>query len=371
MTIILGLDRITSLLLFLSLEVSTIEHSQAVDDRYLERKLYDALFHTALNRIQAEKNKKLIRYTSYDKVVKLFQSMQLPMSHISYMNDHQEISYAANIFINTLLHSKEATDLLKAYMRDFCKLPEKGSNEICQWLRTVKNRLRYDTNIISFSSVCQPPNNTQDTLTAYPQWNHGSSLMWQAYAPDMGAAIIFDLISADCSPENPLSKMNVILSPVAYLSEVALEKTIIKTLKKVFVEFSNCEKPSYEYCNQAITSAIVFAMASIKHPAFSDEDEWRLIFLDNDTTRGLSASQFVNNNFRPFIPLVANDDIGLSVKKHFIKVILAPFKGAEASSIKLSRIMEECGVENAKEKICISEIPLRTQEKNSNNILKA
>ena len=50
---------------------------------------------------------------------------------------------------------------------------------------------------------------------------------------------------------------------------------------KVFNDFKNSPKPDAKYCGQVITNALMYAMASIKHPGFVDEDEWRLIYLHN------------------------------------------------------------------------------------------
>ena len=99
-------------------------------------------------------------------------------------------------------------------------------------------------------------------------------------------------------------------------------------------------------------------MASIKHPGFADEDEWRLIYLYNKDSQNSLRPLLYKGSWYFTIPLVTYLSPGLSIHKHFEKVMIAPYGGADKDCSDLIKIIEKCGINDARNKVHISQIPL-------------
>lgn len=108
-------------------------------------------------------------------------------------------------------------------------------------------------------------------------------------------------------------------------------------------------------------------MASIKHTRFVDEDEWRLIYLHNTDSQNSLRQLLYKGSWYFTIPLVTYISPSLSIHNHFEKVMIAPYKDADKDSNNLIKIIEQCGVNDARNKVHISQIPLIIKNIESNH----
>lgn len=258
-----------------------------------------------------------IRYTGYDRILDMVKFSAMPMSHISRMNDNLEITYGADAIIDAFTMSKERANALNEIFIQYC--PGHKFTEplvgIREWLSRVKNQLLHHTNIVSFCQLRTKFIGKGATAACLAELQDGCSLMWQSYGKAKSAAIVFDLLGADAGECSRLGKINVDFSPVSYLSKQGIANTIDLVLERTKQNLEEKKCVCGEQLNNWLTYALVLAMASIKHPAFHHEREWRLIhFSPNGGIRKMEH----NGHEAYEIPLWNRGNFGgLSLQENF------------------------------------------------------
>lgn len=186
--------------------------------------------------------------------------------------------------------------------------------------------------------------------------------MWRAYGQRSGIAIV--LKPPQIYSATPL---NVFLSSVAYFSD----KHLLRELDGVVYRMGR----HHEFLKTLPRDLLIFvayrmlamAAVSLKHPAFKEEREWRLVHFPLEqpsshvkhTTEVMSGvSQLVYQ-----VPLKNNpsaDINGISVPDLLDRVIIGPTQYPGPIYASLVEELTKAGVTDAANKVCVSWIPLRT-----------
>jgi hypothetical protein len=109
-----------------------------------------------------------------------------------------------------------------------------------------------------------------------------------------------------------------------------------------------------------------FAVLCTKHPGFSEELEWRIMYSPNlQKSRTIEQSvQTIQNTPQivQAIPLKNSPEEGLfnaAIPDLLDRVIIGPTENAFTISLALEALLGECGVSDPQSRIKISGIPLR------------
>ncbi len=190
----------------------------------------------------------------------------------------------------------------------------------------------------------------------------GRLSMWRAYGANFGVAIIL-------RPPRPYSAvpLNVMLSPVEYFSKESSWRLLDHLIDRVERNQIELKKLPPELLTLSAYRMLVIAALSLKHPAFEEEREWRLIHLPFENPSIFVKQEIVSIKGVPQkiykIPLenYPSDGIsGVSIPDLLDRIIIGPaqFVGPIFSS--LIEVLLEVGVEEPHKKIIFSQIPLRT-----------
>ena len=98
--------------------------------------------------------------------------------------------------------------------------------------------------------------------------------MWRAYGgPTSGVALIFNTEVF----ENDAGQLNTYSSPVAYGNEAVLFSNLKEVADGLTANIEAIKQVPFQNAQSIITNALQFATLSFKHPAFVEEQEWRVI----------------------------------------------------------------------------------------------
>lgn len=203
-------------------------------------------------------NKQLLaHYTTADAAMKIIKNRCLWLRNAAVMNDYSEVSYGRDVIepvINGPIGAK-LFDVLDG-------LRDNLSRELME--RHVGHR-GHARETVFVSSLCE--HKPDDML--------GRLSMWRAYGgPVAGVALIFKNTAITNELEYPL---NVMASPVlyGYSSDFAVEFEKMVLGLEQEKDFLATLEPGLVL--NVVSTALQMATLSIKHPGFSEEQEWRLI----------------------------------------------------------------------------------------------
>jgi hypothetical protein len=215
----------------------------------------------------------LFHYTGAPAVRGILQSDRVWASGSQYMNDWMEVVYGYDIIMNGL------RDLVKRG-----KLPERSRAVFTQVLDLMKSP---DSPFIDayFAAFCEKGNLLSQ---------------WRAYAGTQGFAIEFDplAIKGELTLTTKALARNLRLAKVEYDP-----KQQQKNFRNLTEELSDTiERQSSEAKESSLSALVEFTRmvlsswaATVKHPGFEEEQEWRVIFqpLITEEEKYLSTSEFV------------------------------------------------------------------------------
>jgi len=301
----------------------------------------------------------LAHYTSVEVVEKILKDHEIWMSHPFHMNDIEELQFGLNLGARMF--------------RDYCydsKLPTSVSDQI---FKEFHGFLKYmnDKTIIDTYVVCFKAHALGDT--------DGSLPMWRSYGDyGHGAAIVFDPTQFPQEPVIPLRTAKVLYKSAPEREE--LLNSILSFWRDTTIKYyANINFREDEQSD--LFMAAFFALFSIKifaiftkHPGFSYEDEWRIVYLpewDNQE----HFKEFLSYNIGPsgiepklkfnvkkYNNLVSKGKIGTSqIDFHEIvnSVILGPSISSPLAKASFLRALNGSDFHKLTDKVHSSSIPLR------------
>ena len=304
--------------------------------------------------IEARKTS-FVHYTSSGNLLNVIRGKQFWMRNASIMNDYSEIQYGIEL-LATCYRGDPGNRLKGILRKNF------GSNEIAEKLEHYYNGwLKSHMDETYIVSICEH-DQTED--------NYGRLSMWRAYAPNSGVALVLNG-SVFTKPSDALGANTY---PVLYADQKKFN-SIFDQLVTGLEEIA----PSFEEGN--ITDSDVLAellsafrefIVTTKHPGFSEEREWRVIYNpqyqhSRYITESIECVGSVPQKIQS-IPLDTfsseNDDnaeftIDARIPNLFQRIIVGPSETPEVIKGALAHELEKAEVTDVYEKIVISDIPLR------------
>lgn len=302
----------------------------------------------AANRVQSI-GCRFAYYTTAATALEVLRRREIWMRNTMVMNDYSEVEHGLTCIFEA--YQSEAGRKLKAVLdaehsgisADFEKL-------FNAWIPGFKR----DTYVACLSE--HPPEEDK----------YGRLSMWRAYGGAAGVALIVNG-GVLFRPSDALAAYS---SPVAYLSPGALSNELAALAAALEQNNDLLKRLGRDGAKQAMFRMLRFAAVCIKHPAFAEEREWRVVAspalqpstripVEVETIGGIPQKVLK-------IKLENHPDeglIGLEPNEFVDRVLIGPCEHAEVIGQAIWRAMEIAGISNAGEKIVYTGIPLRGDQR--------
>ena len=277
-------------------------------------KIFYCDYHKRMEELKKSTNK-LVHYTSASAGLKILQNKEIWMRRVSCMNDFSEVQHGKDLFID--LWKNTERDIIQKLTSLF---GDNGDvfNEVMGELGKISAFNILHSYITCFSEHLE----SED--------KYGRLSMWRGYGKGTGIALVLkkDIFYSD------YDSLDVFTSPVAYLN-----------LRDFLIEW------------------LEILILSIKHPAFCEEKEWRVISFEG--AKGIKKDIIdLNGMPQPIqkIPLsekLQTDGDGFSVNEILDHIIIGPTQYAIPIYQALVEELEKLNVKDAKKKVVFSDIPYR------------
>lgn len=287
-------------------------------------------------------NRRLVHYTSLEVACSIFQNKRFWMRNAAVMNDYSEIRWGEHCLERA--RTAAAGERLRHAMDEAHPgVNERVLAESDEW----RGDLRSKTYLASFAIH----EDIEDT------W--GRLSMWRAYG---NVAIVFNS-SAFVSAGSPLMPTSI---PVTYVDPDEIVGHLDSIAAQVEQSSRYVATLNPHHVRDIIFRLMRNIMLSSKHPGFHEEKEWRIIF-----TEGLDQSGFLERKLTVvngipqsiyMVPMVDSTECaitGNTVRDHVNRGIIGPCKHPETARRAIIEHLEDCGVQDASNRVVVSALPLR------------
>lgn len=293
-----------------------------------------------------DKGLKMAHYTTAENAALILKNQTLWLRNAQVMNDFSEVAYGTACLTAALgmgVGNQLQTALDAAHPGLW--------TAIAEFLNSMEWQTRTHTYLTSLSA-----HDPDDLL--------GRLSMWRAYGgPTSGVALIFNTeVFA-----NDAGQLNTYSSPVAYGNEAVMFQHIKEVADGIGANIDLLKQVPFDSAKSTMINALQFATLSFKHPAFVEEQEWRVIH------RPLTdASAFIPTSVETVrgipqmvckVPL--RDQPGLNMPwmnmdRLLHSIIIGPCVYPNQVAWAFSEVLRGIGIDPAG-KISIAAIPLRQQ----------
>lgn len=308
-------------------------------------KIFYCDYHKRVEEIKKSTNK-LVHYTSASAGLKILQNKEIWMRRVSCMNDFSEVQHGKDLFID--LWKNTERDIIQKLTSLF---GDNGDvfNEVMGELEDISEFDILRSYITCFSEHLE----SED--------KYGRLSMWRGYGKGTGIALVLkkDIFYSE------YDAIDITTSPVAYLNKDDIKDKFISLVtdleeNKQKIDFKNIQRDDL---HDFLIEWLEILILSIKHPAFCEEKEWRVMSFEN--AKGIKKDIIdLNGMPQPVqkIPLsekLQTDGDEFSVNEILDHIIIGPTQYAIPIYQALVEELEKLNVENAKGKVIFSDIPYR------------
>jgi hypothetical protein len=207
----------------------------------------------------ADQQLRFVHYTSAEAALKIIRSKRLWMRNTTCMSDYREVQHGFDI-LNRFFSDKPKTD---AFVAAVDKCVPGAAQEAFGIFNQRWNDLRLNTYVTSVSE--------HDAREDF----HGRLSMWRAFGGNaVRVAIVFRVPKVS---EGSLA-LNLLFSPVAYLTEDETHAVIYEVVKNVGANFDFLKSVNRDIVVQTVFYMLVAGVTCLKHEGFREEREWRAIY---------------------------------------------------------------------------------------------
>jgi Protein of unknown function (DUF2971) len=306
------------------------------------RYVFESHLHSEYERLQ-EPGKSLVHYTSAGAALEILQSKTFWLRTTRVMNDVREIAHGTNLVREYF--DDRGKPFFDCLNRIADGLSERVTDSYNQWVDDLERN--------TFVGCLSEHEDVAD--------QNGKLSMWRGYGARGGVALVVDPFFIDADTED-LETYSV---PVLYFTDARAESCFEELCKRVVMEEEFLKEQGEEVVHLWAFNALQTFGLTLKHPAFEEEREWRLIHRPV-----FRSSKFVPAQIRTVrgvpqvihaLPLVHHGDgLSIDLKSLLKKVIIGPCENpdvaAQAFAIELSQHMSPGEAWN---RIHIAQVPLR------------
>lgn len=317
-----------------------------------DQEIYEDIFfsHSAAVRNRAVQNGgRFAYYTTSATAHLILKNQELWMRSTAVMNDFSEVTHGLDCLISA--YNSTAGEELKAAM-DAC-FPEFSSNWSAlfdAWIPTIKR----NTYILSVSEHPQ----TEDL--------YGRLSMWRAYGGNSGVAFIFN----GGPMFRPSDALKAYSSPVAYLAPAGIAEEMSAIAAGLRKHSAYIQTKGQEWLRVGMFEVFRFAAICTKHPAFAEEREWRVTSTQilHESARLKPTPEVIGGISQLLLKLKLEDVPaeglnGLTIPEFLDRILVGPCEYPDVIAASLVSLLESVGVKNAEQKVHVTGIPLRPNQR--------
>jgi hypothetical protein len=290
-----------------------------------------------------QENRRFAYYTSADTALKVIRSRELWFRNAMVMNDSSEIAHGINL-IRKVFFGTRGDRFREAVNDIFPEAMGKVDEKFMDW--------NADWELETYIACVSLHNDTEDSS--------GRLSMWRAYGD---TALIIN--------HTPMTAVTDLLGvfsvPVAYLDENGLIEKMSGIVDEIRKNRTYLKNLGLDVLVECIHRMLFHIAIATKHPGFSEEREWRLFFRPSERSSPRMRCETVVLGGVPqniwALTLVDEPENGLhgaGLPSLLDRLIIGPTEHPYVSGRAFQRVLTEAGVENANEKVFVSDIPLRT-----------
>ena len=293
----------------------------------------------------ASRSIRLAHYCAAESAVSIIRNQEIWMRNAAVMNDFTEVEYGLRLLMESYQRGAGA-EFRKAIDAALPGTVEK----VDDLLESYRWELRGETYLTSVTEH-HPTENALGRLS-----------MWRSYGGSTGVALVLRP-EAMSIPDDSLAGF---AHPVLYADEPAFEKYMLRLADSISQGRDFIRGQGQDWFVNWLQFLLRSTVLSTKHPGFVEEREWRVIhspvtvnstFLEREILTINSVPQIIYK-----IPLRESSDPtlgGLNVPSLVERVIIGPTQHPTVVGAAFVALLAERGVADAKDRVCLSAIPLR------------
>jgi hypothetical protein len=292
---------------------------------------------------------RFVHYTSAEGALGIIRTKRLWMRNCTCMSDYREIDHGFDILFR-LFADKERKERFTAALDAVAPGVAKRAIDLFdQWSRDI----RLNTYVASISEHLD----NEDV--------HGRLSMWRAFGASTSARIAIVLQIPNLS--NAANALNVVFSPVAYLTESEAQAVIDSVIEEVSRNQDFLRAVDPNIILGMIFNMLAAAVTCLKHEGFAEEREWRAIYSPQRSPSPWMETSVEQIGGIPQVvyklPLDQNkapEVVDLDFARLFDRLIIGPTSYPYALYLAFVRELETAGLTDARNRAVMSEIPIRT-----------
>ncbi|WP_181313874.1 DUF2971 domain-containing protein [Phreatobacter cathodiphilus] len=317
------------------------------EQKALVRQIQSIFMPTATRKRAEAKDagRKLVHYTSAANALNIIRNRRVWMRSIYAMNDFREIEHGFDLLNESLTAKKD--ELFAAL--DECSV---GVGKMTVDLfNSHLPAIRRGTYVACMSEHLPE----EDGL--------GRLSMWRAYGSQIaGTALV---INAD--PMYIEDDIGLMSNPVQYFSQKEAKDEIEEVISNIILNKSMLKDAGQATVMQGLFACFLNMTICTKHPGFAEEREWRIMHLPQLwPSKATERSVEVINGYPQIVYKIIMEDnaeiglTGVTPDKLIDQVIIGPSRFPLLQYDAMVLELESLGMEDLKEKVRASDIPLRT-----------
>lgn len=288
----------------------------------------------------------LWHYTSYATAMKIIENREVWLRNARLMNDFSEIEHAHRM-ISAASANVETKPRLERILERAGMSVEEFLDDIMQ---PHAESQFWRTYITCLSEHDQS------------EYRHGRLSMWRAYGGQANVALVF-------SPNAFLSEsvhLGAFSLPVTYVDGHSLINSFGKLIAPWEAGLEACRDLDGATLRDIIKLVMPMMALSIKHPAFSEEREWRVFYCEGSPSQGLLQKSVEAPTGTPEIvykiPLENRDELdlnGLAPDDLIAQIVIGPTEAPDMFREALIDQLREAGFNQPEKKVRWCGVPLR------------
>lgn len=291
---------------------------------------------------------RLVHYTTADGAMGILRSKSLWLRNAQVMHDYSEIRHGQTLLRQCLTANHNHR------LQQFGAALDACSKNLGQEVFSLVDQFGFDTLTQTYIACLSEHPAAEDS--------YGRLSMWRAFGKEsIGLALVFKL-----PPPNAATGLKVFLSPVAYLHGEAFCTEFDNVLQSLERHADYLRTVPRNTLLSFAYMMLMMATVSVKHPAFAEEKEWRLIH---------APGQFPSAQMAPSLEVIGGvpqvvyplrfdnrDQEGvnhISLPELIDRVIVGPTQYALPVRDALVQRLADMGVAQPETKVILSNIPIR------------